>query len=326
MSGPRIDLLLIAPGAPLDWPGEWPEGVGIVARIEDGRLQSLTHYHRDEDVDTALMRAAGNARRDEMGVSPSTPGWSESGTDGKEMDTALQAIALAVTRDAETLESAHDFAMNYEYAKTEGKAIHLPRPEPGQIDENPEGETPEIDDGPEFPGFSTLDQVRVVDRVTISRGVSGQPVIEIPNGRGARELSSQEVAVSPFGALAIHVGDGTALPATLVLPRRAFEIAAGLVPATDLRAQRVGEWLTLHRHGQPASVSVDVRAARRMPRFLIWAVLAVGLALALASSLSIEPQLSELLRHAGSWISGMDTQPADPVTELRKGLFAPAGG
>lgn len=333
MAQPDIVLHLFQPEDRVRWPPEWPDGFGAVAAVEKGRsILGVTAFHHSEKPGEAVARIARSLGLPTLltPVHPPVPGLAQATLDPIEEARARDALSALLDNDLEILEAASDFAMNFEFAVSEGLSLHAHLPEM-------EGAPP----APPLPpsglpepvavngalarhplGFLPLAEVssepRSIPDATLSPFTDDRSFLRLAPGatQGTATTSRKDWSVSWSGrsvtyAIPLSVIEiGGELPAALILPFRDASLAeegAGRQFPVDVMLAH--GWLFLVvAQGQDLPKQDPVKPARAW-----WLRMLPGLV----------TQLAILVVTVGALlaIAAERMEPKDPVEALRKGLF-----
>lgn len=331
-----INLLRLEAGAGSFWPKDWPAGIGLVARLAGERIEQLFPFHEDEGIDAPFLRAAKGLARDQLGVSPDAPGWPSASGDGDGDGAVLGILALAISHDPAVLEQASDFAMNYEYAKSEGKPF-LFDPVAACPPGAPAAARAEPASAPETVADAAAGLMPLAD-LWLLRGVSLQAVdgredviaVQIPCGEGVCAVATTETFLAPEGGFfSLRVTGTGPLPGTALVSRRVLDFLPEVDLPAQVRAIRRGDLLEI----TPVQAADDDADADHLPerpapgsrRAIAPLMLAAVILLTGAASASLHLGLPDLARN---WVSElrMKTGPVEAIDSLRSELFSTPPG
>lgn len=332
MAQPDIVLHLFQPEDRVRWPPEWPDGFGAVAAVEKGRsILGVTAFHHSEKPGEAVARIARSLGLSTLltPVHPPVPGLAQATLDPIEEARARDALSALLDNDLEILEAASDFAMNFEFAVSEGLSLHAHLPEM-------EGAAP----APPLPP-SNLPEPLAVNGALARHPLGFLPMAEV----SAEPRSIPDATLAPFGddrsflriTPGASQGTSTSLEdwsvtwsgrsVTYAIPLSVIEIRGELPAALILPfrvAAQAGEGARRH-------VPVDVMVAHG------WLFLVAAQGQDLPKQDPVKParawwlrmlpglvtQLTILVVTVGALlaIAADRMEPRDPVEALRKGLF-----
>lgn len=334
MTDHPIDLLRIDPHTGPFWPREWPENIGIVARLVDGHVDELFPFHAEEESDAPLLRAAGPHARESVGVSPDVEGWSAAS--GSIDDAALSLLAMTISRDPTVLELASDFAMNFDYARSEGKALLLAPVAASRAMTAGSGAEPKTAKTSALaPEQVPIDEIWVLPGATL-HPVHGLPevlALNIPGGDPTTVRNPATFVIPERNSITITLPAGAPVPKDILLNRKILDF----LPETDLparlRALRRGDVIefTLAAPAPAApelEPAIDLEAqapgrkgSRTFASLLLLSaasILVVGALFIASASLFLDTNLSDVLGNGASFFY---REAAEPLEALRNGLF-----
>lgn len=274
------ELLRIEPGSPAPWPKDWPAAVGVVVRLVNDRVASVLPYHGGETVDDVLRRVSGCIPGQEIPVAPGTPGWPLA--EGHGAQQALVEVARMISDDPELLEEALSYALNYDYAASEGKAHLLPaRPSPGGTTSSsePAAEPAAATAGE---GFSPLYDMMLLEPVTISQAESAprHVLVRIPGG-AVRTVGYADIHARADGRVVKIALTDDMHPGSLLLPEKVLDHLEGVTVPGPVRAVVQGEFLCISaptsapRPTEPAGEAVTPAPRGRWLRSAVNALIAI---------------------------------------------------
>ena len=329
-----IDLLRIEPGAAPFWPEGWPENIGIIARLANGRVEELFPFHAEEERDAPLLRAAGRFPPENVGVSPDTEGWNTAS--GSVDETALRRLALAIGKDPSVLEQASDFAMNFDYARSEGKEFLLSPKSAITRTVKPADEV-------EVARKQALASDAVpIDEIWMLPGASLHPVyglsdvlaLNIPGGDAATVRNPETFVYPDRECVSITLPAGSSIPNDILLNRKILDFLPATELPAPLRAMRRGNTIeftiaepVLVKPGEAMEQMIQSPRPETSRSFaasvllIVLGVIVLGVTSALVASLVLGLSLEDIMAWGRSFLREDVTGSLD---DLRNGLFQAA--
>lgn len=119
---PRALLRIYAHDERTVWPDEWPENIGVVCLWRNGQIDGVSAFHEDESDEVVVERALEAFDMDAVQVAshPKVKGLSSHDLDVSEDIEISLSLDDFLDRNEEEVEAACDFAVNYEFAASEG--------------------------------------------------------------------------------------------------------------------------------------------------------------------------------------------------------------
>lgn len=228
-----------SPDMPLKWPKEWPMDVGLILEDRDGARP--LPFHRGEDPRDALHRldlVSGPEAR----LEPMDP------------DSGLFVF------DEDLVEEAHDFLLNFEYARSEGRPLPAaapPAPGPAPLDLSPppvEAPAPPAAPPPLFPVM--LPDLRVIRGGTVRFSATGMLCIDLPHFPGAEEAEMADIGILPgMTGLMVRTADWTGTPGTIILPVESARFLGSPATGDAVAVTLLKGWVAIHPEAAPAAAA-----------------------------------------------------------------------
>jgi hypothetical protein len=250
-------LRIYQPQDRTDWPRGWPTQVGVMCLWVEGRMRGVCPFHESEAVEGAVRRIL-----DEIGVSDREPhcfpyvaGFDEAEITQDEEYKISDTLSLRLHRTSEDLEAANDFAVNFEYAHSEGLALE----ELAKSTSDDHTDALPIDAINDLPGYLPFEEE------TFSDVFEGAYFLGLPRGQTSivfPEMSTDDVSMGVDPLISI---DGTNVAIEILqlmaedAPPRTLRLPLGCLPhlakhegqRTEAIVVRRGEYLIATPLGVP---------------------------------------------------------------------------
>ena len=236
-----------SPDMPLKWPKEWPMDVGLILEDRDGARP--LPFHRGEDLRDAL-------RRLDLASGP------ESRLEPIDPDSAL------VVFDEDLVEEAHDFLLNFEYARSEGRPLPaaappapgpapLPAPGPAPLDLSPPPvAAPAPPAAPPLLFPVMLPDLRVIRGANVRFSATGMLCIDLPHFPGAEEAEMADIGILPgMTGLMVRTADWTGTPGTIILPVESARFLGSPATGDPVAVTLMKGWVAIHPEAAPVAAA-----------------------------------------------------------------------